>query len=209
MRHFHSAILLSVSLTLLAPGKTATGREGAKRASHAASSAKRNSTKPQTKIPIIARVLGVRIGWNGQDRLERRFGTGVRSIGGHPNGVETWRTRYPTGKIVTDGFNYNDEGEVLETLEWTLGKASKEIPLAHNLPDKGGWLGTITLGMPERQVTRLLIGTHLPKPNKSGGTWTWVQKGYVQLRENVEYRIWTAALGFDQGRLTSICVRCD
>jgi len=141
--------------------------------------------------------------------LERRFGSGVRSIGGHSNGVETWRTRTPVGKIVTEGFNFNDEGEVLETIEWTLEKAAGSVPLARHLPKASGWLGIISLGMTEHQIARLLRDKHLPQPQKSEGNWTWVQKGHVQLREFVVYQTWIAALGFENGRLTSICVRCE
>lgn len=176
---------------------------------HPATRSAPKNGKPKTSVPAIALVLGVRVGWNGQERLERRFGSGVRSIGGHSGGVETWRTQSPVGKIVTEGFNYNDEGEVLETIEWTLGKAAGSIPLARRLPQSSGWLGIISLGMTERQITQLLRDKHLPQPQKSEGNWTWVQKGYVQLREFVVYRTWTAALGFENGRLTSICVRCE
>ncbi len=165
----------------------------------------------RTSVPLIARVLGIRVGWNGQKRLEDWFGRGVRSVGGHSGGVETWHTRRPSGNIVTDGFCYNREREVVETLEWTLGKADATIPLVRRLPEHSGWLGTISLGMSEHQVTHLLKGTPLPHPDKSGGTWTWKQHGYVRPNPvNYDvYRTWTAALCFDQGRLTSIHVQCE
>jgi len=209
MRSFSSLVITLTLLSVFGHSEQVRAQGRKTGGAHPTTHSTPEKSKPQTSVPVIARILGVRVGWNGQERLERRFGKGVRSIGGHPLGVETWRTRHPVGKVVTEGFEHNGEGEVLETIEWTLGKADASIPLARRLPQASGWLGTISLGMTERQIARLVRDKHLPAPTKAEGNWTWVQKGYVQLREFVVYRTWTAALGFENGKLTSLCVRCE
>ena len=44
---------------------------------------KRGGKRPS--VPKIARLLGVRVGYNGQDALERTLGKGLRALGGHSN----------------------------------------------------------------------------------------------------------------------------
>ena len=74
---------------------------------------------PRTSVPSIARLLGVRVGYNGQKALIHRFGDGLHTVGGHPGGRKLWYTRKPSGYIETDGFCYNDEGLALESLYWS------------------------------------------------------------------------------------------
>jgi hypothetical protein len=171
-----------------------------------------NSAEPPTSVPAIARILGVRVGWNGQERLERQFGAGVRSVSGHPNGAERWYTRRPEGDICTDGFSLNKEGEVLESIWWHLNEhTAQDAPFVRRLPRHAGWLGVIYPGMTERQVARLIAGKKLPHPKKAGGVWTWMAKGYVRPNP-VNYDVydsWTARLEFRQGRLASIEVKCE
>src|SRR5262249_55923012 len=69
----------------------------------------KNPPDPPPSVPPIARLLGVRIGFNGQDALIHQFGAGVRTTGGHPGGCVSWLTRCPSAHVVTDGFNYNHE----------------------------------------------------------------------------------------------------
>src|SRR5262249_50880124 len=74
----------------------------------------------RTSVPTIAGLLGVRVGYNGQKALERKLGPGRRSVGGHPNSRQMWRTRAPMGEIETEGFNLNREGYVIESLTWSV-----------------------------------------------------------------------------------------
>jgi hypothetical protein len=165
-------------------------------------------------VPRIARLLGVRVGYNGQHALERTLGEGLHATGGHPNSRQLWRTRWPNGAIETDGFSLNDEGYIIESLEWTTcdsGNSDRSIPRARKMPRRSGWLGVISLGMTRREVTRLTEG-RLPPPTKKGNTWSWKAKGFMvpkfaQLQD--AYQQWTATLEFEHGRVTSMRVDCE
>lgn len=167
---------------------------------------------PKTSIPAIARLLGVRIGINGRDRLERKFGTGSYSVGGHPNGIETWRTRSPKGEIVTEGFCYNDEGEALENVDWSLeSKSDSTIPRIHHLPYNAGWMGVINLGMTKAQVAQLTAKRLPPPKTEFEDEWIWEAKGFYRpspVNGDV-YRKWSATLIFEHDRVASIDVACD
>jgi hypothetical protein len=168
----------------------------------------------RSPVPQIARLLGVRVGYNGQGALERTLGKGLRAIGGHPNSRQLWRTRSPNGVIETDGFSMNDEGYYVESLDWTSCDSEHSdpaIPWARSLPRRSGWLGVVNLGMTKREVMRLTVG-RLPPPAQRGDTWKWKAKGFVvpkfeQLQD--AYQGWTATLEFNHGRLVSIGIECE
>ena len=165
---------------------------------------------PRTSVPKIARLLGVRVGYNGQDALERTLGEGARFVSGHPNGREIWRVRSPRSVIETDGFNINRESLVLEELSWTLAGAEKSFPVAKRLPRRSGWMGTISLGATKQDVERLTYNI-LPPPKKKGDKWTWQAKGFVKpalAQAQDAYRLWTAALTFRENHLVSIDLNC-
>ncbi|HLJ57377.1 MAG TPA: ankyrin repeat domain-containing protein [Chthonomonadaceae bacterium] len=166
---------------------------------------------PPTRVPAIARLLGVRVGWNGQGRLIRRFGDGTHSLGGHSGGTVTWHTVAPPGYIASEGFNYNGEGEVLENLDWDSGPAVDHgTPTARRLRPRSGWLGTVDLGMTIAQVRQLTAGV-LPPPAIAGPVWTWRAHGFVRpnARQYDVYTTWTAELTFSAGRLGGIHLACD
>jgi hypothetical protein len=164
-----------------------------------------------TSVPAIARLLGVRVGYNGQDALTRQFGDGLHTTGGHPGGRKLWYTRLPSGLIETDGFDYNDEGLVLESLYWSLDTATDPtIPFVRHLPHHAGWLGVIIPGMTMAQVAQLTSGL-LPAPQREGNVWKWTAKGFVRpsrINDGV-YTTWTATLTFQNGALDSIDVRIE
>jgi len=163
-----------------------------------------------TDVPAIARLLAVRVGYSGQEVLEKQFGKGHAVVGGHPGGGKVWRTRHPSGYIATDGFNYNNEGLALESLSWMLDPSTDpKTPLVPHLPHHPGWLGVVEPGMSEKDVSRLTAHI-LSAPQKSGDTWIWKSKGFVRpspANDDV-YTLWTAKLSFHNRRLMSIEVSC-
>lgn len=173
--------------------------------------AQKQRDKHRTSIPPIAWLLGVQVGYNGQDALARRLGPGRIATGGHPNSRQLWCIRSPKSEIVTDGFNMNREGYVIESLEWSLPDASRPqefaVPYAKSLPRGSGWMGIITPGMTQREVTRLLA-KRMPPPKKQGDTWRWEAKGYYRLQNDVYY-LWIAVLVFRHGYLISISVDAE
>ncbi len=170
----------------------------------------RNGKDPPMSVPAIARILGVRVGYNGQDALQHQFGKGLATLGGHPDGRKTWLTRKPLGYITTDGFNHNPEGLALESLSWGLDPPmDKKIPYVRALPRGAGWLGSIVPGMSRQQVAALT--SRMPtKPILKPGRWIWREKGFVRpaSTEYVVYTNWTAQLTFDKDVLTTIDVEC-
>lgn len=172
--------------------------------------AKGSWRRPAWRVPAIARILDVRMGYNGQDALQRRLGEPMASIGGHPRGNKLWNISDPPGSVSTDGFPWNEEGLVLEDLNWELSRSdSARIPLVPHLAPHSGWLGVIYPGMSMTQVSDLIKG-RVAAPKKRGNTWYWSAPGYVKPNaENSDvYTTWTAELTFQAGTLTEIKVGC-
>jgi len=170
-----------------------------------------NNTRhdPSTSVPSIARLLGVRVGFNGQQALIQNFGDGLHSTGGHPGGMIHWNTHHPSGYIETDGFSYNEEGLAIEQLYWALDRPSDpKIPFVRHLPRHAGWLGVVYPGMTTKQVSQLTT-SRLPVPLKKGEVWVWQAKGFVRPSPVNEetYTTWTAKLTFQKGVLNSIEIR--
>jgi hypothetical protein len=166
---------------------------------------------PPTVVPLIADLVGVQVGYNGQEALKRQFGEGLHTTGGHPGGFKNWYTRNPTGQIETDGFEHSREGLVLEWLSWSLEPATDpRIPFVRQLPRRAGWLGVVYPGMTMKQVATLTAGK-LPSPEKKGDTWTWTDEGFVRPGPTniIVYTNWTAELTFQNGLLLRIDLRCD
>ncbi len=70
---------------------------------------------PPTYIPPIARIVGVRVGYDSMEDLDRNLGSGVMMMGGHPHGARDW-TLLPHGSIDADGFDYSKRGRVIDDL---------------------------------------------------------------------------------------------
>lgn len=170
----------------------------------------------RSSVPAIAQLLGVRVGVNGQKKLERVMGEGRHMIGGHPNSHEVWQTASPAGTIETEGFSLNEDGYVVESLSWSASdsrhtSSSSDFPLARKLPSNSGWLGTVNLGMTKQDVERLTKGK-LPAPAKRGEVWVWKAQGFVRPKfQNGQppFQLWTATLRFKHDRLTDIEVECQ
>ena len=173
-----------------------------------------SANKPQShiiSIPDIARILGLRVGWNGQERLERWFGKGLRTVSGHSGGRESWRTRSPNCYIETDGFCHNNEGEVLEYVSWGLDPSDDtKTPFIRHWPHRRGWLGVIIPGMSMNQVSRL-TANKLPPPIKKDNKWIWVAESYNRPNPHNQdiFTMWTAHLSFHNKILSDIEVKCE
>src|SRR5689334_21666373 len=59
---------------------------------------------PPTSVPPLATIAGIRVGYDGMDRLERRLGPGAIMIGGHPQGARVWNIRASRWWLYADGF---------------------------------------------------------------------------------------------------------
>lgn len=167
---------------------------------------------PKTSVPDIARIFGLKVGYNGRKRLERLFGHGAYSVPDNPDGGEIWRTRKPKTGIYTEGFCRNKEGEVLEEVDWYMeSQDHRSTPLAHHITHDSGWMGLVNLGMTKEEVARL-TGQRLPPPTiEHGDTWVWNAEGFVRPNSSHTdvYRKWTARLNFDNERLTAIALVCE
>lgn len=165
----------------------------------------------KTFIPKIARMLGVQVGYNGQHALQRKLGYGRIAIGGHPNSRQMWRIRSPKSEVVTDGFNMNREGYIIESLDWGTLEVpdvrGPDVPMVKRLPRGSGWMGNIYPGMTKRQVERLIEGKLSP-PKKKGEIWEWKEKGYYRLPHDLYFE-WVATLSFQRDRLKGIGVWVD
>ena len=161
-------------------------------------------------IPPIASVLGIRVGHNGRGRLERVLGKGRYSVGGHPNGTETWRLIHPSSTVDVEGFSYTaHEGEVIEQLTWSAHVSFALRPSRYRRTPTG-WLGSIVPGMPQAEVLR--SATHLlGSPQRKGGVYSWTQKGSSApafLNGGDPFTSWTADLTFTGEKLVEIDISC-
>ncbi len=166
------------------------------------------SGDPPVSVPDIARVFGIRVGVNGRDRLERRLGQGIYSVGGHSNGVETWITDNSECQLVTEGFEHNREGEVVTYLEWTY-QGSKNVK-KRSRAGKNGWLKKIEPGI-SRQETLALLPANMKPAHPEQNMWQWTHSGFLRpnaVNEDV-YTDWKATLEFKHNRLVIIRVTCE
>lgn len=172
--------------------------------------ASRGTKDPRQSVPAIARILGVRVGLNGQDALQRQFGKGLATVGGHPDGRKTWLTPRPLAYITTDGFSHNAEGLTIESITWGLDPPQdKRIPFVRALPPDAGWLGTVTPGMTRKQVQALTA--RLPqKPVVKLDRLVWTDRGFIRpSRTNAEvFNKWIVQLVFEGDTLTTIDIEC-
>src|ERR1051326_2196822 len=61
------------------------------------------------EVPAFARVLGLRVGMDTLDRLERRLGKGRTVTGGHSNSGRSWKFRNGL-PLFADGFDLPRNG---------------------------------------------------------------------------------------------------
>jgi|GEM_PF-5729383 len=163
-----------------------------------------------TRIPPIAEVCGIAVGRNGRDRLARIYGEGAYSVGGHPDGMETWVFKNPSSRFSVEGFSFTaHEGEVIEWLDWTsdVGRPGK-IPVKRFRSK--GWLGEIVIGMPEKQALAI-AEKKLGKGKFDSGAYEWTQTGWAQPADpnaQAPFTKWEADLSIKDGRVSEIQINC-
>lgn len=159
-----------------------------------------------THIPPIARILGIRVGYNGRGRLERAFGEGHIGVGGHSTSIETWMFEKGRSLLWTDGWCFTaHEGQLLEGLRWSLEDAGTDRPRRPVNPSNG-WLGKIYPGMPKNDALKIATN-RLGKPQIKDGEYAWSERGWsipYDLNSDSPFDRWDAVLTFDQGRVSSI-----
>jgi hypothetical protein len=140
------------------------------------------------------------------ERLERRLGPGRPTIGGHPNGARLWRDRQRGWTIYADGFEYVNNGLLLEGIRLTEGPGPKARPAINA---RYGILDGARPGMSRAQVKASLRGQI--------GFWkgdTFFQMGRAQVNhstnsESENLRRWIADFSFTKDRLVGIDLRAE
>jgi hypothetical protein len=207
-------LLLLALLNRLAPGRRVERRPpapgGAPRATIASNTALTSADpqpekpEPPTQIPPLARIAGVRVGWDTMGTLEKRLGRGMVVTGGHPRGARVWSVRGAGWTIFADGFDFRrnaaDDSCVIDTIaveagEWRTGRPARISRRALTL-----WPG-ISLGMSRRGVLTCLIRNGIT-PKLQANTLTYAAPGFVHLDVNNDhYDRWEATLEFKRDRL--------
>src|SRR5207245_1509129 len=157
-----------------------------------------------------------RVGYNTMAQLERRLGLGLVITGGHPQGARAWRLKRTGGGIYADGFEYRwsgaDHSAVIDELAVIRATAITGCFGPATLPAARGrsritWHG-LSLGMTRAQVLRRTKRV-LPSPRAKAEAIVWEAKGFVRANDQTTFRSWTAELGFEHGRLSSIDLSCE
>jgi len=172
---------------------------------------------PATSIPAIARLCGIRVGWDTMTALETRLGPGLAYTGGHPLGARGWRCPALGLLINADGFYYRDRGRDQDRVVDDLSicrlagyREDLKFPLAHLLPSQALFMGVVSPGMTRAEV-RAALGSSLPAPQVEGDQWIWNAPGFTRINvlNHVVVRSWQARLTFQHGKLDDIDLRAD
>ncbi len=174
------------------------------------------SHDPPTHIPAIARIAGIRVGYDTIEEMEQRLGAGMAYTGGHPQGAREWRIWGTHWYVDADAFDYNGRGTVLDYAiisESPVGLGSPprfpRCPTTRRTRRKLGWLGVVSPGFSRAQVLHAIQG-RLPVPKRQGDKWTWTARGFERLTSSQEpYVTWKATLVFRKGHLTKIVVESE
>ena len=138
--------------------------------------------------------------------MERAFGDGKFSVGGHSNSVEEWYVGKPNSTIATDGFSYTQfEGQLIEGLIWSVDPKSHKRG-RRKLGKGKGWLGKITLGMSRAEALKI-ASQILGKPKVEDGVYEWSQTGWsypYDLNSQNPFDRWDAYLSFEASKVSEI-----
>jgi hypothetical protein len=170
---------------------------------------------PPERIPAVAELAGVRVGFDTMGWIEKKLGAGEPMIGGHPQGARVWRCKSPRASIYADGFDYVDrsgrEGAVIDTLviEAQSRASLRGIgpPFARVASRVLRLSSGIGLGMSRRQALALRR-IRIPYTWQDRNTLTWKEPGFSRVREGTEYTEWQVELRFRDDRLDWIRVSC-
>ena len=170
-------------------------------------------------IPAIAQILGIRVGKDTMETLEKRLGPGAVCVGGHPSGGRAWFIKGLNVYVYADGFDYSDDGRLIDNLVIAETKEDARIcpPYGQPMPpvpkvNPGklplGWLGRVLPG--DYKAAVLNATTSLPSPKLQGHTLYWKAAGefrdlpIVNLRPGMERTNWYAKLTFKDGKVTVV-----
>jgi hypothetical protein len=164
-----------------------------------------------TFIPQIARIANVQIGYSTQEDLERTWGEGLTTVGGHPNSGRKWRVPGTHWLVVTDGFEYSDRGLVVDQLH--ISEVSDESESWRQAPDARldkqafAWMDEISPAMPRDKVIEALKRHSLAFTQTDRAVEVQT-RGFSPVSSNVLYnfRTWTVALEFQHDQLSRLSI---
>ena len=174
-----------------------------------------NQKKARAKnvVPDITQILGVKVGSNTIETLEKKFCPGAPCMGGHPHGGRAWYLVSQRIWIYADGFEYVHAGRIIDSIQVGLRKKDMEYGFKYeepypvipkvNISSKAiGWIGHILPGLTKQEV--LKFAHNLPKPIATGDALIWSMEGTCRTMAGTEPAIWTAELTFKKNILTTI-----
>jgi hypothetical protein len=163
-----------------------------------------------TVIPKIARIGVATLGVTTIEQLEAEPGPGFEYTGGRPRGGRAWVLKNSDWYINADGFDYNQHGRVV--FSFAVGESdssdSDGVPFASVTRGSVVFLGSITPGMTEWKVKRVLRSHGVTTYSQTPSAITITETGRAYLLSDIEYTIWTAEIAFERGRVRFISLRC-
>lgn len=160
-----------------------------------------------TRIPPVATILGIRVGFDTVEKLERRLGRGTKIVGGHPHGGRIWTSRKSGNSILVDGFYYNDQGRVIDQITISGGEGAEEkgVPLISIPAKEMSLFGTVSLGLSKGNVLKR-IRKFVPHPQVKSDQLKWHSSGLSHVNGELTFKDWTVELSFTHGRLDEISI---
>jgi hypothetical protein len=162
----------------------------------------------------MASILGIRIGYDGQDRLEHRIGPGRAITGGHPQGDRIWNLGRSGWSLHSGGFNYRPEGHYHDHVVEELSIMRGRQPGAPNARIPHGelvvWPG-VTLRMSRAEIESLLARKRLShQPYHANPAMITLQEsGFVRLGSDLACTKWQIRYDFDGERLQEVTIDTD
>lgn len=162
---------------------------------------------PETSVPTIASVAGIKVGCTTREELESQWGKGKPITGGHPNGARLWRVEGRPWVIWADAFEYSAHGIVVDSLELRVdSKAANDIPYARLGTNTASWLGKISPGVTKEAVVAFCKDKSL-SPAKIKNGLRLEAEGAFTLNDRVTFHRWTTEFEFKDGLL--VCIKLD
>ncbi len=127
---------------------------------------------PRTIAPEkVVQVLGIRVGQDNAEMLEKRFGTAKRANTGRPDNSRYWD--FPGGfRIYSDGFGTRDGKTPTDYLEVTGWSGRLDKLKVKGKPLEFGPFGPLTRGMSPAKIHKVMDPV-LGKPTDTGETFFW------------------------------------
>lgn len=156
-------------------------------------------------IPEMARIMGIRVGFDTMERLERILGPGLPYTGGHPRGARQWRSKQTGWYINADGFDYNGVGRVADQVSISRQGFvdDKHTPVVNAPARTLRFMGVVSLD-DARSAVLIKLRNRLPAPMVKGDSLVWHAAGHYEVAPFTQWNLWTAELSFRAGRLDTI-----